>query len=490
LKGLFLDQMWIHNTRFLFLAAVLALLLHFCSPDNEIAYEEVILPAGNEYIEPVPLTQDDSDQILTNYSQFPDSVKQKIDQLLPGGDVIRINHWGPFRYTVMKRYPDGHLNQVYVYLNGRIRQVYYIEKDYMERPRQFFVSGNEKTIPLSKVPEIIFTNVKRFSDTKDILRAWFVEEDMYATYVLEILQYQDNDTTAFAFRPDGILKTMGNARSMRQGVTRKWTKPEIEELLGKYRNKYSVDTVISRIQAVPFDKEKGIRFIVFGDNRINFEVWKAICKSISSKEALFAIATGDLVNEGEPEQFDEYLFGVLEKYSNFNFLPVVGNHDTGYDRLAVSYLTSFGPKSLTYYFDYGNARFIILDICSRVNTLSEQLKMADEWLNNAPKEYFKFVFAHVPPGDIKKWAYHAMSGEQSRMFTELMTKHRVDHVFLGHIHAYSTATYMNVDYTVTGGAGAKLHKRYGPKGSAYHYIIVDVKPGEIKQQLVQLQKID
>jgi len=67
-----------------------------------------------------------------------------------------------------------------------------------------------------------------------------------------------------------------------------------------------------------------------------------------------------------------------------------------------------------------------------------------------------------------------------------MTKHRVSEVFLGHIHAYSTAKHGGVNYTLSGGAGAPLHNRFGPKGNVNHYIICDVSPdGTVKQQVVR-----
>jgi len=300
-----------------------------------------------------------------------------------------------------------------------------------------------------------------------------------------VVGFQDEDTIAFAYRPDGVLKTMSEARRMRRGLARKWTTEQIEDLLDKYHREYCVDTVLARIQSMPHGPDVGFRFIVFGDNRIDRSVWEMVCKSISRKDAVFAIGVGDLVDDGQPEEYDEDLFGVLEKDGQFNFLPVVGNHDIGHDGLAVSYLTSFGPRALNYYFDYGNARFVILDNCSRVTDFTAQLDTADRWLHETPPGYYKFVFVHVPPGEIKKWSYHAMSGEKSRRFTEVMTKHAVDHVFAGHIHAYSTASHEGVDYTITGGAGAALHEQYGPTGSVHHYVIVDVTPTGIKQQVVR-----
>ena len=70
-----------------------------------------------------------------------------------------------------------------------------------------------------------------------------------------------------------------------------------------------------------------------------------------------------------------------------------------------------------------------------------------------------------------------------------MTKHEVDEVYLGHIHAYSTARYHEVDYSLSGGGGAPLHDRYGLLGNVHHYIICDVMAdGTVKQQVVRFYK--
>lgn len=78
-----------------------------------------------------------------------------------------------------------------------------------------------------------------------------------------------------------------------------------------------------------------------------------------------------------------------------------------------------------------------------------------------------------------------MNQADSEAFTELMAKHRVDEVFLGHIHAYSTATLDGVSYTVAGGGGAGLHDRFGPSGNVHHYVICDVTSDGITQQVVR-----
>jgi predicted phosphodiesterase len=456
--------------------------------NNYSIYQEVLLPAGNEYVDPMDPQNDDSDQILTEYDQFPDTVKTIIEQILPGGYIDKIVHWQPFGYVVYKTFAEGHSYKIFVYLCGKIYLVYYFKGKIFERPGFFFEKGSEKDIALSKVPEIVLTNVKKSSGSSDIIKTWIVESKEGLTYVVEVAGFQNLESTAFAYKPDGVLKTMSPTSRMRMGVNRLWEKDEIEDLLGKYRKKYDVDTVLKRIQAIPFNPEKGFRFVIFGDSRINKPVWETICKSINQKKSLFAIAVGDIVREGEPEQFDEYFFKTYIKYGKFPLLPVIGNHDIGYDDKATGYLASFGQNSLNYYFDYGNARFIILDNVSKIISFSDLLNKTDQWLAETPKNYYKFVFIHYPPGNIKKWSYHSLDIKNSIEFTQLMTKHEVDYVFAGHIHAYSTTNYQGVNYVITGGAGAVLHKQYGPKGTKHHYIIIDVKPDGIEQTLVQFHK--
>lgn len=69
---------------------------------------------------------------------------------------------------------------------------------------------------------------------------------------------------------------------------------------------------------------------------------------------------------------------------------------------------------------------------------------------------------------------------------KLMSKHRVDHVFCGHIHAYSTTTYEGVEYTVTGGGGASLHKHFGEMESVNHYVVIDILPDSVKMRVARL----
>ena len=98
----------------------------------------------------------------------------------------------------------------------------------------------------------------------------------------------------------------------------------------------------------------------------------------------------------------------------------------------------------------------------------------------------KFVFAHVPPATIEKWATKGFRFGAEE-FISLMSKHQVDGVFFGHVHAYSTAIRGGVLYTISGGAGASLKDRFGPEGKVNHYIVVTIKPEGVYQDVVKLK---
>jgi len=260
------------------------------------------------------------------------------------------------------------------------------------------------------------------------------------------------------------------------------TRPETLEAQLKqfdpYIEKYAVENVIQRIQEVPYNPEKGFRFVVFGDSKYKTTLFNSIVENINVEEPLFVIGVGDLVRSGGIREFRDFL-KFLEEQTDYNFLPVIGNHDIGHQKKEFMYI--FGK--LNYSFDYGGCRFVILDNAAGKLT-EKQLSWADDKLKEA-RSLRKLVFLHMPPKTIGKWAWHSF-GKGSNKFVNLMKKRHVDEVFIGHIHAYSTEERDGVRYTVTGGAGASLHRRFGPKGNAHHYVVVDVNKDGIQQRVVRL----
>jgi 3',5'-cyclic AMP phosphodiesterase CpdA len=131
----------------------------------------------------------------------------------------------------------------------------------------------------------------------------------------------------------------------------------------------------------------------------------------------------------------------------------------------------------------------MFDNASRMNFLGESLSWLEKVLAETPKDLSILVFAHQPPSVVERWAWHAWDKKNSTSFVALMSKYHVGHVFLGHIHGYSTATIDGIPYTVSGGGGAEFASRYGPEGDVNHYVICDVMPdGTMHQKIVKFYK--
>ncbi|MHC4574529.1 MAG: metallophosphoesterase family protein [Planctomycetota bacterium] len=304
---------------------------------------------------------------------------------------------------------------------------------------------------------------------------------------------------AFYARPDGQIQAgrriddggLDEIYPPSRAKNEKALKADLERLLGPYRERFDFENQIKRLGNNPKSAEGSYRYVVMGDSRSQWELWSSMVEHIDSLEPkpAFIINSGDVVAKGHMTEFHDYYIPPLLK-TDIPFLVAIGNHETGDDDMAREFRYLFGNKSLNYYFDYGNARYIFIDNASDASSSEETLQWLDKTLAETPKGYRKYVAAHKPPAAIKKWAYHAWGKRASKAFTNLMTKHQVAEVYLGHIHAYSTANYGGVNYTLSGGAGAPLHDRFGPKGNVHHYVICDVMPdGTVKQQVVRFYKM-
>jgi len=269
-------------------------------------------------------------------------------------------------------------------------------------------------------------------------------------------------------------------------------KAELKELLGQYRKRFNVENQIKKLGKGPKSSDGSYRYVVMGDSRSQWELWSNMVKHIDGLDPkpAFVINSGDIVPRGHARELYEYYIPPLLK-TEIPFFVAVGNHETGDDDMAREFRYLFGRKSLNYYFDYGKARYVFFDNATDVGSSDKNLKWLDKTLAGTPQGYRKYVTMHKPPKNIKKWAYHAWDEkEESKVFTKMMTEHHVAEVYLGHIHAYSTAKHGGINYTISGGGGAGLHNRYGPKGNVHHYIICDVTAdGTVKQQVVRFYKM-
>ena len=368
--------------------------------------------------------------------------------------------------------------------------------DIQEECDELVLRGTKKRIAISEVPKIALATLARAMPSVKPGKTWRAATIAGPRYVIVM------NGLVFYARPDGQIQAGG---LISEGALEEIDAPPdlqddkkaarifkagLVKLLGPYRERFNVENQIKRLGKKPRNADGSYRYVVMGDSRSQWELWSNIVKHIDSlgPKPDFIINSGDIVPKGYAREYHEYYIPALLQ-TDIPCFVAIGNHDDSDDSMAREYRYLFGRNALNYYFDYGKARYVFIDNVTDVQSSGETLNWLDETLAKTPKDYRKYVSAHQPPSSIEKWAYHAWDDSSSQVFTDLMTKHKVDEVYLGHIHAYSTASYQGVDYTISGGGGAGLHDRYGPLGNVHHYVICDVMAdGTVRQQIVRFYR--
>jgi len=449
-----------------------------------VSFEEVVVPAGNTYADPKFYSPVE----YLPFNELPTAVAELFKKIAPVyKDLYIQKHGSKENVSWSIKTMIGEKDQcTFSFLpDGKIIQISSYIDDETENAGRVFREGNIYEILPDQIPEPVLNRVSFFGFERRPSRAYSVKALGGRRVFVQI--GNERDGLILSFTEKGEIRSAGGVQSM----LRPYRPPRIEAIeeiqgnLSKYGDKYHVNNVLEKIGNVSVDENEGFRFVVFGDTRSNLQVWKTVLESINKWDPLFAVDVGDLTLYGYSMDMDGYLFQTLDKYARFPFFGVVGNHDVRSGGLPYEYI--FGGKdSRVFHFDVSNCRFVIMDNTGVKSAIpwEEQLKMADKWLevNNR----YKFVFVHAPLYEVEKWKYHSMEEEMSGPFAKLMSKHSVDHVFFGHIHAYSTATFEGVEYTITGGGGAGLHEQYGKMGSVNHYVVVDILPESIEMRVVHL----
>ncbi len=360
-----------------------------------------------------------------------------------------------------------------------------------EAPGELTIRGTKKSVPVAEAPKVALETLAELFPGVSADEAWQISTATGPRFVIVV------KGLAFFSRPDGQIQAIG---LLEDGALDEVDPPDemsperiradAADRLGPYQDKFSFEKRLEELGIGPESADGHYRFVIIGDSRSNPGLWPNIIKHIDLLDPKpdFVINTGDIVRHGYTDEYLDYYIPPLLK-TDIPFFIALGNHDDGDSGLAVEYQTLFGPNSLNYYFDYGSRRFIVIDNVTRVLPYEETLAWLEQVLEETPPEFSIIVAAHKPVATVEKWDYHSWDEENSRIFSDLMTKHEVEHVFFGHIHAYSTAEFQGINYTIAGGGGAGLHDRYGPTGNVHHYIIGDVQSdGTIRQQVVRFYK--
>ncbi len=453
-------------------------------PSGIVSFEEVVVPAGNTYADPEFYIEPDP----LPFEELPTAVADQFKKIAPEYTDLDIQKRGSKKnvsWSVKTMMGEKDQCTFYFLPDGKIIRIRSSINDVTENAGRIFVEGNIYEILPDQIPEPVLNRLSFFGFEKRPSRAYSAKALGGQRVLVQLGNVRDG--LILSFTEKGEIRSAGGVSSMLRAYIPRRIEAieEIQGNLSKYGDRFHVNTVLEKIGNVSVDENEGFRFVVFGDTRSNLNVWKVVLQSINKWDPLFAVNLGDLTLNGYSMDMDGYFVQVLDKYAQFPLLAVAGNHDVRSGGLPYEY-TFGGKDSRAFHFDVSNCRFVILDSTGVKSAIpwEEQLQMADKWLE--VNKQHKFVFVHTPIYEVEKWSYHSMDEEISAPFVKLMSKHLVDHVFFGHIHAYSTATFEGVDYTITGGGGASLHRQYGKTGSVNHYVVVDILPESIEMRVVQL----
>ena len=218
-------------------------------------------------------------------------------------------------------------------------------------------------------------------------------------------------------------------------------------------------------------------FVAFGDTRTGHKVHQAVVARIVAQEPDFVLHTGDLVAMGTATHLWETFFEIeRELMARAPLFPALGNHEGNNPRyFDLFYLPG---NERWYAFDYGNARFICLQVdgFAEFGPHSEQYAWLEEALA-ANTQPWLFVTFHVPPyssvqDDLEDDVRHAL--------TPLFERYGVDVVFTGHKHNYERNEVNGITYVVTAGGGAPLYAMQEREPTqaafarAYHFVLLRI----------------
>lgn len=253
-------------------------------------------------------------------------------------------------------------------------------------------------------------------------------------------------------------------------------------------------------------EDSAYAFTVFSDSQTNPKVWGQIAELAWRERPNFAVHAGDIVGTGKNKSqwVDHFLNPGHVFMSRIPVFAILGNHEGDADYY---YQYVSNPKPEYYYtFQYGNARFFMVDSCRDLKPGSEIYKWLDSALADS-KSKWKFVVHHHPPYTSDENDYGDTYKEKSlpgdpdvQPLIPLFEKHNVDMVFYGHIHDYERTWPIRdnridrangVVYIQTGGCGGDL-ENYAPTRSWFtkkvhrdhHFCLINIFEGHLEFQAI------
>lgn len=257
---------------------------------------------------------------------------------------------------------------------------------------------------------------------------------------------------------------------------------------------WRTDAQLEKLAQTPRAESESFRFTVIGDAEPGrFALWRLLfnvpgvftrlLKDSARRGADFTVQLGDMVSRGTMRNFLEFFKTLAGVGPEKPYLTVIGNHDRRKPH-GVSdnqlYRSLFGKTD--YFFDHGGTRFVTVD-SSAGRLTADQLRWLDAALDTAKR---KIVFTHMAPAVIKPWGKgggdKSWGGfkEGSAEFADLVSRRKVERVYVGHIHGLRFKEFRGVRYVITGGGGSPLFPG-GVRNNFHHYLTVEVTPDGIRE---------
>jgi len=226
-------------------------------------------------------------------------------------------------------------------------------------------------------------------------------------------------------------------------------------------------------------------FAVFGDNKESVKTFGDIIDRLNNSDIIFAFDDGDLVLDGDIEQYRFFLKQADRLHKPL--LTAIGNHET-YQDGRDNYFNLFGP--FNYSFAIGRSYFIVCDDANERGLGGFQMDWLEGELEKSRTYRNRFVFMHVPlydPRADKQGIEHGLKDPvQAKMIKDLLDGYDVTMLFTSHIHGYFKGIWGKTPYIITGGAGAELVGT-DPADYFYHYIKVNVSDSGVTYDVVKVR---
>lgn len=199
----------------------------------------------------------------------------------------------------------------------------------------------------------------------------------------------------------------------------------------------------------------------------------------------FMMYLGDMATTGSITGYYWMLEEILPKLTGLPMYAIPGNHDVtrrvGLSKQIVVnkafYTTVMGAAY--YWFGYGNTLFIALDT-STPDIDDEQLQwLVDTLKNIRPMFRNCVIFNHMPPINTRPDFFkdHTMSPESADKLASVLRGHKIDAMFFGHVHYFSTGKFAGIPIYTIPSSGQSVRDKTEPR---WGYVTLKIGRNGIK----------